>query len=91
MVIDVQGKQVQTLKPTQGTYAIGVAVDSESDGQLLIGQRGKSLVDVYDKNGKYLKTVGEDKDSLWSDIVVGGKHLFVIEYITATIKQYRLR
>lgn len=85
--VDVQGKLLKTLKPSKGTYAVGVAVDEQ--GLVLVGLRGTMAMDVFDKSGKYKETVGEAQDSLWSDIVAGGGYVYVVDYITATIKGYK--
>lgn len=85
--IDVQGKLLKTMKPSKGTYAVGVAVDEQN--LVLVGLRGTMAMDVFDKDGKYKETIGETQDSLWSDIVVGNGHVYIVDYITATIKVYK--
>lgn len=87
--MDIQGSLKFTAKPSKGSYGVGVAVDQ---GVILAGLRGFEMVDVLDRStGKLLQTVGQARESLWSDVAAAGSNntVYVVDYITATIKAYR--
>ncbi len=88
------GAKITSLKATRGPtagYNVGVTVDEDLN-RIIAVRRGRSQVDVFDgQNFEFRETLGNNIRTLWSDIVVSGQYLYVVDYLSATVKAFEYR
>ncbi|KRZ97841.1 hypothetical protein T08_12753 [Trichinella sp. T8] len=86
-LLDVQNGNVTAIQPTENSvYGLGIGVDASDN--VFVAKRGSSSVDVFTKDGQFLKTLNADQQFLWSDMTVAKNHIYAIDYINAKIVHY---
>ncbi|KAL1241073.1 Tripartite motif-containing protein [Trichinella spiralis] len=86
-LLDVQNGNVTAIQPTENSvYGLGIGVDASDN--VFAAKRGSSSVDVFTKDGQFLKTLNADQQFLWSDMTVAKNHIYAIDYINAKIVHY---
>ncbi|KRZ14824.1 Retrovirus-related Pol polyprotein from transposon TNT 1-94 [Trichinella zimbabwensis] len=62
-LLDVQNGNVTSIQPTENSvYGLGIGVDSSDN--VFVAKRGSSSVDVFKKDGQFLKTLNADRQFL---------------------------
>lgn len=80
------GEYLATITaPPDVSYSMGVDVDSQDN--IYLAQRGRSLVDVFSPEGTKIRSLGSPDTTLWSDLVVADDGtVYVVDYISAVVK-----
>lgn len=85
--MDLQGHKIGSIIPPVGGYSVGIAFDPT--GRSLVVRRGTPIVDVYDSRGRFMRSVGETANAIWSDIAIADGNFYVTDYLTSNVKMFR--